>query len=73
MAQKKQNTVKIKLFKDSARYAADVFVSVNGRSYQLKRGVELEVPTEVAEVLEHSAAQDEETARRKAEAARQAL
>lgn len=72
MATKKTDTVKIKLFKDNARYSGDVFVSVNGHSYQLKRGVEVEVPAAVAEVLEHSAAQDEEAARRKEEAARKA-
>ena len=57
-------TVKIRLFKDNSRYKGDVFVSVNGRNYQIRRGEEVEVPLEVAEVLEHSAAQDEITARR---------
>ena len=41
-----------------------MFVRVNGRNYQIRRGEEVEVPLEVAEVLEHSAAQDEITARR---------
>ena len=50
--------VKIRLFKDNARYQNDVFVGVNGRSYMIRRGEEVEVPPEVAEVLEHSAAQD---------------
>ena len=31
----------------------DVFVSVNLRTYQIKRGVEVEVPDFVAEVLRH--------------------
>lgn len=71
MAQKKQDTVTVKLFKDGGRYASDVFVSVNGRSWQIRRGVEVEVPAAVAEVLEHSAAQDEQAAARKQAAARQ--
>jgi hypothetical protein len=31
----------------------DVFVSVNFRTYQIQRGVEVEVPDFVAEVLQH--------------------
>lgn len=31
----------------------DVYVSVNGHSYLIKRGVMVEVPDYVAEVLEH--------------------
>jgi hypothetical protein len=60
--------VKVKLFKDNRRYKGDVFVSVNGRRYQIQRGVEVEVPPEVAEVLEHSQHQDDLTAARIAEA-----
>lgn len=59
MAEKKM--VKIKLFKDYGEYRDDVFVSVNGESYLIQRGVEVEVPDYIAEVLEHSAAQDEKT------------
>ncbi len=32
----------------------DVYVAVNGRSYLIKRGEEVEVPDFVAEVLTHS-------------------
>ena len=39
-------------------------MSVNGVSYKIRRGVEVEVPPEVAEVLEHSQVQDERTAAR---------
>lgn len=53
--------VKIKLFKDSDKYKDDVFVGVNGHTFQIKRGVEVEVPDYVAEVLEHSQRQDEST------------
>ena len=51
MAEKKN--VRIRLFKDNSRYKGDLFVSV-----------EVEVPPEVAEVLEHSQMQDELTAAR---------
>jgi hypothetical protein len=64
----KPEAVTVKLFKDNRRYKGDVFVSVNGRRYQIQRGVEVEVPAEVAEVLEHSQHQDDLTAARIAEA-----
>ena len=53
-----------RLFKDNSRYKGDLFVSVNGVNYKIRRGVEVEVPPEVAEVLEHSQMQDERTAAR---------
>lgn len=56
--------MKIKLFKDNSRYKEDLFVSVNEVNYKIRRGVEVEVPPEVAEVLEHSQMQDERTAAR---------
>lgn len=56
--------MKIKLFKDNSRYKEDLFVSVNGVNYKIRRGVEVEVPPEVAEVLEHSQMQDERIAAR---------
>ena len=62
MSEKK--AVRIKLFKDNSRYKEDLFVSVNGVNYKIRRGVEVEVPPEVAEVLEHSQMQDERTAAR---------
>lgn len=31
----------------------DVFVGVNGKNYLIKRGVDVEVPASVAEVLRH--------------------
>lgn len=55
--------VKIRLFKDGDKYKDDVFVAVNGRSWQIKRGEEVLVPRYVAEVLEQSVAQDQSTAK----------
>ncbi|HIR77976.1 MAG TPA: hypothetical protein IAD38_03125 [Candidatus Egerieenecus merdigallinarum] len=57
-----EKMVKLKLFKDNGQYKDDVFVAVNGRTFQIVRGVEVEVPACVAEVLEHSEAQDRRTA-----------
>lgn len=56
--------VSIKLFKDNSRYKGDLFVSVNGVNYQLQRGVTVQVPPEVAEVIQHSMEQDEASAAR---------
>ena len=58
MAEAKKKTVRIHLFKDNGRYKDDVFVGVNGINYMIQRGVDVEVPPEVAEVLEHSQMQD---------------
>lgn len=58
MAEKKK-TVKIKLFKDYGEYRDDVFVAVNGESYLIQRGVEVEVPDYIAEVLRHAEEADE--------------
>lgn len=54
--------VNIKLFADSGRYRDDLFVSVNGRRFNIKRGVEVSVPRPVAEVIAESEAQDKRTA-----------
>ena len=59
-----EEKVRIKLFKDNGRYKGDLFVSVNGVNYMIRRGVEVEVPRAVAEVLEHSQHQDDLTAAR---------
>ncbi|MFW5651964.1 MAG: hypothetical protein ACOCNC_11420 [Acetivibrio ethanolgignens] len=53
--------VTIRLFKDNGKYKDDVFVGVNDKRYQIKRGIEVEVPRFVAEVLENSQKQDDET------------
>ena len=48
----KQNTVTLRLPKLRAGQE-DVFVAVNDRTYLIQRGVEVEVPASVAEVLAH--------------------
>jgi hypothetical protein len=67
MAAKKENDgemVSIRLFSDNGRYKGDLFVSVNGVNYQIKRGVTVQVPPEVAEVIQHSEEQDAQSAAR---------
>lgn len=62
--EKNDGMVTIHLFKDDDRYAAPVFVGVNGDSYLIQRGIDVKVPKAVAEVLEHSIKQDAEAARK---------
>ncbi|MBE5928499.1 MAG: hypothetical protein E7267_03885 [Lachnospiraceae bacterium] len=54
--------VKIRLFKDNDKYKDDLFVSVNGRTFQIKRGVEVEIPKAVEEVIRRSEEADLMTA-----------
>lgn len=61
--QKRENElhemVKIKLRKDRNSKLSDLFVSVNGKAYLIKRGVEVEVPRYVAKVIEDAEEQEE--------------
>lgn len=50
--------VEIFLFKDGDKYKDDVFVAVNGKTYQIQRGVPVKVPRFVKEVLDNSMKQD---------------
>lgn len=59
----KEKMVKIHLFKDNKNYNGDVFVGVNGRTFQIQRGVDVEVPECVAEVLRNSETQNAEAVR----------
>ncbi len=49
---------KIKLFKDDEKYTGDVFACLNGKSYLIQRGVEVEVPYPVAVIIERSTQAD---------------
>ena len=53
-----KDTEVIHLFKDNGRYSSARFVSVNGEAYLIQRGVDVEVPAAVAEVLRHSEEMD---------------
>lgn len=57
-----EKMVKIRLFKGPDRFSNDVFVGLNGKGYLIKRGVDVEVPAGVAEILRHSEEQDTLTA-----------
>lgn len=46
--------VKVKLFRDGKDYKDDVFVGINGVSYQIKRGIEVEIPLKVAQLLDRA-------------------
>ncbi len=53
--EKTEKKVKIKLpLLRNDRDNEGVYVAVNGKTYQIKRGVAVDVPACVAEVLEHS-------------------
>lgn len=58
-SKKPTKTVKFKAFKDDDKYKDDIFVSVNGKRYQIKRGVEVEIPECVYKVLMNSQGQDQ--------------
>jgi len=60
-AKPEKRMVKLKLFKDNGRYKDPVYAAVNGESYLVPRGVEVEVPEYIAEVIENSIKQDEAT------------
>ena len=55
-------TVKIKLIKDSNENKEPLFVGINNKTYYIARGVWVDVPKNVANVIERSLKQDEMTA-----------
>ena len=54
--------VTVKLFKDSGKYADDVFVAVNGEGCSIPRGQYVEIKKKFANVLDQSDLQDIKTA-----------
>ena len=54
--------VKIHLFKDAGKYKDDMVVGYNGRMFKIQRGVDVEVPWAVAEIIRESLEQDQATA-----------
>ena len=49
-----KNTKTIRLYKDNDKYKDDVQVIVNGKVFIIQRGVYVEVPDFVAEVLDNA-------------------
>ena len=58
-----QELVEIRLFKDTGKYKDDVFVAVNGKAWQIRRGETVKVPRFVKEVLDSSLSQDQYAAK----------
>lgn len=54
--------IEVTLFKDNKDYKDDVFVSVNGESVQIKRGVPVKIKRKFKNVLDLSMKQDLKTA-----------
>jgi len=55
-------TTTINLFYDGDRYKDPLFVGLNGMTWLIKRGEPVEVPVEVAEIINQSLIQDGKTA-----------
>ncbi len=55
-------TAVVNIFYDGEKYKEPVFVGINGMTWLIQRGVDVEVPEEVAEVLRHEIEQDKNTA-----------
>ena len=58
-AKVEEKTVTVKLFRDKGEYKDPMFVGVNMKTYTIPRGIPVEVPESVAEVLRNSQEQDE--------------
>ena len=54
--------VVVRLFLDSEKYKDDVTVVVNGKTWRIRRGVDVELPLYVWEVIEKGLMQDTKTA-----------
>lgn len=58
-----EELVEVELFFDGEKYKDDVIVNINGKAWQIQRGVPVKVPRFVKEVLDSSAKQDAATRR----------
>lgn len=58
-AKPQKSTKTIRLYKDNDKYKDDVQVIVNGTVYIVKRGIDVEVPNFVAEVLDNAQQQSQ--------------
>jgi len=54
--------VNVRLPRDNNRYRDDLYVNLNDKNYLIKRGVTVQVPWCVAEIIRQSADADEKTA-----------
>lgn len=53
-AVKGDGKVRFRLFKDDGKYKSPVYVGLNGKGYLIQRGVDVELPRGVYEILMHS-------------------
>lgn len=60
---KKDDLVEFEAFYDGDKYKDDIFVCINGKPMQIKRGVKVMIPRAVAKVLTQSIESDKQTAR----------
>ena len=60
---KKGDLVEFEAFYDGDKYKDDIFVCINGKPMQIKRGEKVMIPRAVAEVLTQSIESDRQTAR----------
>lgn len=60
---KEEDLVEFEAFYDGDKYKDDIFVGINGRTMQIKRGVNIKIPRNFAKVLEESFSADRATAR----------
>lgn len=56
------DTTVVTLFYDGDKYKDPVFVGINGMNWVIQRGVPVEIPVEVAAVLENQMKQDKSAA-----------
>lgn len=54
--------VPVKLFKDNGKYKDDLVVQLAGVAYQIKRGITVEVPRAIYDIIRRSELQDQHTA-----------
>jgi hypothetical protein len=60
---KKDDLVEFEAFYDGDKYKDDIFVCINGKPMQIKRGAKVMIPRAVANVLTQSIESDKQTAR----------
>lgn len=58
MAEKKEELVRYKAFKDNDKYKDDITVIVNGKIWRIQRGVWVDLPQYVIDVIEQGNDQD---------------
>lgn len=58
----KNELVRFKLFRDAGQYSEPLTVVLNGKIWRFERGVVLEAPKDVYEIIMHSEAQNDATA-----------